>query len=224
MSTSSISSSLNSFSRRLPSSKDGASRSLRSSSARRASRSFSGRLLPVAEQGGELLEVAPQQVLPEERAAPQELGQPAQGGPVAKDREVRLARHHAIEELVEGAQRARGVGGRGKEMGELLDEHHGQTEGLLIGLALDAAAVPVGDRELVAHLGPLALDSHLVHVDLAHGQGVREGVQEGGSVLASHPHQGPFGPRLVVELDGDGVDASARARPPPRPGPPRAAD
>ena len=73
---------------------------------------------------------------------------------------------------------------------------------LLCGV-LQKTPVPVGDAEKVEHLSRNTLDVHLVDVDAAHGEGVRQRVQEAGSIRSPDLHgREPWGvPVPEADLD-----------------------
>src|SRR4029453_5158621 len=84
---------------------------------------------PLVEQRAELLQLRAQEVPPGEGAAPQEpreLTEPLGASEEGEGLVGRPAREHAVEELVERAQRAGGVGSGGEEERELVDEHDGE--------------------------------------------------------------------------------------------------
>ena len=105
-----------------------------------------------------------------------------------------------VHELVEVLQRLGRVGGRGEEMRELLDQHDDEAQLLLTAVGSDLAAAAAAETQLVLHLAADAPYVDPVQVEIAHGQGVGQAVQEARRVLGGNVHDRPVGRGVVVDV------------------------
>ena len=99
-----------------------------------------------------------------------------------------LVFHDEIQELVERCQRLRRVGSPGQGMRELFDEHGGQPQLLLIGRVEQFLPIAIPDKETIVQLGAVAFDLGLGNVNVAHGQCIRQRVEEGRRIIRLDVH------------------------------------
>ncbi len=204
MSASSICSSLKAFSTRRFSSKERGAREARRQVLHELVAPAQRALPPAVQHRQQVLGLAPQEVLPQEGARPQQPRQLAQP-PGRRQQRQRVARsrggQHLVDELRERAQRRGGVGGERDEVRELLEQRDGGAQRGELLRVLDPPPVAGRDQEEVKHLVADARDLDLVHVDAAHRERRGERVEEAGRVRAAHLHPREALMRLVVEAD-----------------------
>ncbi len=109
--------------------------------------------------------------------------------------------HRQVEELVEGLQGFGRVRCPGQGMGELLDEDGRQTQLLLIGCVGELLPVAVADIKAIVNLAVFHIELCFGDIDVAHREGVGEGIQEGRCVVRPDVHNSIDGRLAVVERD-----------------------
>ena len=178
----------------------GAAPARRASSSRRSSsRPRSGRCPPAVEHRQQVLGLAPQEVLPQEGARPEQARELAQ--PLGR-RQQRQRRPAARARPAPGRRAARtsaapraGSGASGSRCVNCLSSATAARS--VASCASSSILPPVAgrDQEAVAHLAADARDLDLLHVDAAHRERGGERVEEAGRVGAAHLH-----PREVLVL------------------------
>ena len=73
-------------------------------------------------------------------------------------------------------------------MGELFDEHGGQAQLLLIGGVEQLLAIAIPDIETITQFDAVAFDLGLGDVDVAHGQRIRQRIEEGRGIIRLDVH------------------------------------
>ena len=118
--------------------------------------------------------------------------------------------HDEVEKLIEGFQGLGRVRRPGQGMGELLDQHGGQPQLLLIGRIGQFLAVPVPDVEAVVQLPvPSFCELRLGDIDVAHGQGVGKGIEKRRGIIRLDVHDRIGWRPAVVEGDLNGMEEAA---------------
>ena len=159
--------------------------------------------------------LAAKKVFPQKVAGAEQAGKDGKGFLVAEKRKGLLlglafrVLHGEVEKLVEGFQRLGRVRRPGQGMGELFDEHRGQAQLLLIDGIGQLLAVAIADIEAVVQLAALDRELRFGNVDVAHRQGVGEGVEKRRGIIRLDIHHGIGRGLAVVESDLNGVKEPA---------------